>query len=234
MLALPHVREDGMNIVVTGGSRGIGLELVRLALAKENKVLAVARRPKDSPGLSALQGEFGNNLQVVAADFADFNAPSQVTGGLSDWGHVDVLFNNAGILRQGVTPEDFMQSFQVNSVAPFLMTKALTPWLKKSRAAKVVNITSLMGSIEDNKSGGYYAYRASKAALNMINKSLALDLDWLTSIVAHPGWVKTEMGGSAAPLSPAESALGIWNLCESVSLKQSGRFYDYRGKELPW
>lgn len=223
-----------MNVVITGASRGIGLELCRLALEKGHTVMAIARKPKDSAGLNDLFVKFGENLHVVAADLQDTAAASVVTKELKGWDRVDLLINNAGVLRQGITPEDFMQSFQVNSVTPFLMIKALTPWLKKSASAKVANVTSLMSSVSDNKSGGYYAYRASKAALNMINKSLSRDLDWLTTFVVHPGWVKTEMGGTGAPVEPADSAKGIWQVMEKSGLAQSGRFFNFTGEELPW
>ena len=91
-----------------------------------------------------------------------------------------------------------------------------------------------MGSIDDNSSGGYYAYRSSKAALNMLNKSLAMDNPWLTTIVVHPGWVKTDMGGSQAPLTVEESTEGIWKLIKSKGPADSGKFFDYRGQILKW
>src|SRR5262249_2933625 len=122
----------------------------------------------------------------------------------------------------------------VNSVVPFEMTQALLPYLKKSKQPKVIHITSLMGSIEDNSSGGYYAYRASKAALNMINKSLTRDHSWLTSVVMHPGWVQTDMGGPQAPTSTRDSAQGIWQVINGLGSEKSGHFYDFKGKELPW
>lgn len=223
-----------MNIVVTGASRGIGLELTRLALGQGNKVLAVARKPTESDGLKALKKEFGSDLSSVAADLSDLSASDLVATELKNWGHVDVLINNAGILRQGIAMEDFLESYKVNSVAPFLMVKALAPWLKKSPNAKAASITSLMGSISDNKSGSYYAYRSSKSALNMLNKSLSIDFDWLTALVIHPGWVKTEMGGAGAPVDPIDSAKGIWKVIDRSGPTESGRFFNYTGKELPW
>lgn len=223
-----------MNVVVTGASRGIGLELTRLGLENDGRVLAVARKPEESKGLQDLSKKFPGQLQLVSADLLKDGAAHSVAAQLEDWPHVDILFNNAGILRQGTAVDDFMQSFLVNSVSPFLMTQALLPWLKKSRAPRVVNITSLMGSVQDNASGGYYAYRSSKAALNMINKSLSQDHDWLTTIVMHPGWVKTDMGGAGAPTEARESAMGIWKVTAGVTRDASGRFFDFRGKELPW
>lgn len=223
-----------MNVIITGTSRGIGLELTRQALEMGWKVLAVARKPNESKGLNDLAGQYGARLQTAQADFADSAAASKITQALESWPHVDLLINNAGILRQGITGEDFAQSFQINSVAPFLVTKAVVPWLKKSADPKVTHVTSLMGSIADNGSGGYYAYRASKAALNMLNKSLSLDLSWLTSIVIHPGWVKTDMGGAGAPVEPSDSARGILKVISQSSRSESGHFYNYNGTELPW
>ena len=178
--------------------------------------------------------ELSGQVKVVETDVTAVDATEQILRAAKDWDHVDVLINNAGIMTEGETMDDFLTSFQINSVAPFLITKALLPLLKKSKSPKVVNITSLMGSIADNGSGGYYAYRASKAALNMINKSLADDFRWLTTVVVHPGWVKTAMGGPNALVETLESASGIWTVIDGLTLDQSGHFYDYLGKELPW
>lgn len=223
-----------MNVVITGASRGIGLELTRQLLEGGAHVLAVARQPKQSRGLLELANLFGERLRPVQADFIDGSATARVTQALEGWSRVDILINNAGILRQGITVDDFAQSFQVNTITPFLMTKALVPWLKKSAQPKVAQVTSLMGSISDNGSGGYYAYRASKAALNMLNKSLSLDLNWLTAIVVHPGWVKTDMGGAGAPVEPSDSARGILKVIAGCDRAQTGKFFSYNGNELPW
>jgi len=127
-----------------------------------------------------------------------------------------------------------MQSYQINTIAPFLMTKELLPLLKKSKAAKAVHVTSKMGSIDDNTSGGYYGYRSSKSALNMINKSLSIDNPWLSTIVIHPGWVKTDMGGSGAAVEVADSASGIWKVINNLTTKDSGQFFDFTGKKINW
>lgn len=223
-----------MNVVITGASRGIGLELTRIALANKYRVLAAARSPMKSKELVALKEKYPQALDLVTADLANDSGVDSIVQALKSWNGVDILVNNAGIMRQGEKAEDFMESFRVNSVAPFLLTKALLPLLKKGRAPRVVNITSLMGSVADNKSGGYYAYRSSKSALNMINKSLTQDHEWLTAIVVHPGWVKTDMGGAQAPTEPEESAQGIWSVISGTTSAQSGKFFDFRGQELPW
>jgi NAD(P)-dependent dehydrogenase (short-subunit alcohol dehydrogenase family) len=224
-----------MNVVITGASRGIGLELTRQALQRGDQVMAVARQPERSKPLQDLRRSHQRQLEIFTADLSYPESPGKILLGTERWmGHVDVLINNAGILKQGEVMRDFVESFQINAVMPFMVTRALVPLLKKSQAPRVVNITSKMGSIADNASGGYYAYRASKAALNMINKSISIDNPWLTSVVVHPGWVKTDMGGSGATLSVTESAQGIWALALELQPKQTGHFYDYQSKEIPW
>lgn len=223
-----------MNIVITGTSRGIGLEMTHLALNAGHNVLAVARSPEKSKGLLKLKGDYKDKLEIVTADVADEDACETIAAMAKDLGNVDILVNNAGIMRPGFTRKDFMETFLVNSVAPFELTQALLPLLKKSKAPKVAHITSLMGSIQDNGSGGYYTYRSSKTALNMINMSLSKDNPWLTTVVLHPGWVQTDMGGSNAPTSIEESAKGLWKVIEGVGPAKTGHFFDFKGKELPW
>ncbi|MGE0762246.1 MAG: SDR family oxidoreductase [Bdellovibrionales bacterium] len=223
-----------MNLIVTGASRGIGLELVAQALQNKHQVLAVVRSLKKSPELEALMKKHGDLLQTCEVDVTDPEAPAKLIAAAGQWPQVDLLINNAGVFNQGETQNDLMASFQVNTIAPFLLTKELLPLLKKSKAAKVVHLTSKMGSIDDNTSGGYYAYRSSKAALNMINKSFSIDNPWLATVVIHPGWVKTDMGGSGAPTEISESASGIWQVISKLQTKDSGRFFDFKGQNLPW
>jgi len=223
-----------MKIVITGVSRGIGLELTRAALAAGHEVLAVARQPESSVELTGLQGQYGDRLKVLAADLKDAGAASRIAAATAGWNAVDLLLNNAGILRNTDTREDFIDTFAVNTIAPFELTQALLPQLRKSAHARVVHVSSKMGSIADNGYGGHYSYRASKAALNMINMSLARDHDWLTAVVIHPGWVKTSLGGPDAPTSVEESAQGVWRVASGLKPKDSGRFYDYQGNQLPW
>jgi len=223
-----------MNIVITGTSRGIGLELTTLALAKSHHVIAVVRHPEKSEALQALKKKYQGHLQFCEVDLRSENLTQELKNKTTSWSHIDILINNAGVFRKDETLNDFIESFQVNSVVPFFVTKALLPLLKKSTEPKVAHITSLMGSIQDNNSGGYYSYRSSKAALNMINKSLTIDHPELCSIVIHPGWVQTDMGGQQAPLKPKDSAEGIWSVIETSNKAQSGQFFDYSGKQLPW
>jgi NAD(P)-dependent dehydrogenase (short-subunit alcohol dehydrogenase family) len=223
-----------MNVVITGTSKGIGLELTKQALEKGYKVLALARKPHESSGLVELQKKHSSLLELAALDVADRDASDRMKDLTKKFSSIDILINNAGIYRGDDTAEEFLESFRVNSVAPLFMTRSLFSKLKESATPKVCHITSLMGSITDNDSGGSYSYRASKAALNMINKSLSRNEAWLTAIVVHPGWVKTDMGGAAAPTEVHESGSGIWKVIEKVKPTDSGSFYDFEGDSLPW
>lgn len=223
-----------MNVVITGASRGIGLELTRQLLEHGDEVVALARRPSASANLAALKDKFGGRLLLVDVNLKDPDMQERVVAAVQSWPAVDLLINNAGILLQGERLEDFLESFHVNSVLPFYLTQALLPKLRASQRPRVVQLTSKMGSIADNASGGHCAYRASKTALNMLNMCLARDNSWLTTIVIHPGWVKTDMGGTAAPVEPADSAAGILRVAMELKPAQSGQFFDYQGKPLPW
>lgn len=223
-----------MKVVITGTSRGIGLALARRVLEAEHELLAVARQPQHSPALMELASQHAGRISLHAADLRDPHAAASIASAAATWDAVDVLVNNAGILLQGDGPEDFAASFRINSVAPLEVTRALLPLLKASANPRAAHITSKMGSIADNKSGGHHAYRASKAALNAINKSLSLDHPWLPMVVIHPGWVRTDMGGEGAPVAPEDSAAGIWRIVEGLTREDSGAFFDYQGNALPW
>jgi NAD(P)-dependent dehydrogenase (short-subunit alcohol dehydrogenase family) len=221
-----------MNVFITGASKGIGLELTGKVLSAGHSVFAVARAP--GPALTKLQKEFAGKLTVYKADLRNEKAIEKIADALENWPQLDLLINNAGIYPEAAKVEDFLECFHVNSIIPFLLSKALLPKLRKGHEPKLVQITSLMGSIADNGSGGSYAYRASKSALNMLNKCLAVENSWLTAVVIHPGWVQTDMGGKGAPLTVEISVNGIWRVTQALKPEDSGKFLDYTGKFLPW
>lgn len=221
------------NIVITGTSQGIGLELVKKALQEGHKVLAVARPSTHLQELKSLVDSHVANLHILEVDLKDSDANDKISAATDSWDSIDVLINNAGIYRPDETRENFLETFETNSVIPFFLTKSLVPKLKKSSAPKAVFISSLMGSIQDNTSGGSHSYRASKSALNMIVKGLSVEERKIGFLLLHPGWVKTNMGGDNAPLSPVDSARGLWK--QISDLKEGALQYkDYQGNILPW
>jgi NAD(P)-dependent dehydrogenase (short-subunit alcohol dehydrogenase family) len=228
-----------MTFLVTGAGRGIGLELCLFALESGHNVMAIVRDPNNARNLSAARKEYGDKLLILKGDVTSDEDLKRLASEVGDRA-IDILINNAGVLLddgvsfEELSREDLQQTFLVNTFAPLMVTQTFLPMLKKSSAAKLVNITSMMGSVADNKSGGYYAYRMSKAALNMFNKSFSVDHPAIVAMVLHPGWVRTEMGGAQAPVLPRESARGLFKLILESGKTHSGRFFDYTGKELPW
>lgn len=227
------------NYVVTGTSRGLGLEMTRQLLDAGHTVHALARVPSESFQLIELKEKHTNNLFIYPVDVTSDHQVEAFIRDLPKDTVIDILINNAGVYGD---PSDFEKlslekvesTFSNNAVAPMRMTRALLKYLKRSETPKVIQITSLMGSIHDNASGGHYAYRMSKAALNMFNKSFSVDYPKIVSLVLHPGWVRTDMGGAAAPIGPATSAAGLLQLIEDATLNDTGKFFAYDGDELGW
>jgi NAD(P)-dependent dehydrogenase (short-subunit alcohol dehydrogenase family) len=222
------------HIVITGASRGIGLGLAEISLGEGHRVAAFSRNPKDSKELLQLKEKFPESLELYSVDVSSEDAAKSMRVALSQWEKIDLLFNNAGVAVSEDNQQAFVESFKTNSIAPYLVIQALKDLLKKSSFPKVINTSSLMGSIADNSSGGSVVYRSSKSALNMIVKCLSLDHPEITSIVLHPGWVNTQMGGSGAPTEVRESCEGIWRLQKKIKKSDSGQFFDFKSRSLPW
>lgn len=229
-----NAEEAAMTALVTGANRGIGLELVKQLKAQGHQVIGTARKPAQATELQALGARV---LQLDVTDGASVTAMADALEGQP----IDLLINNAGI--GGHTADSFEDTefdqigltFDVNSLGPMRVTQALLPNVLASKQKKVVHISSIMGSIETNQ-GGYYGYRASKTALNMLNKSLALELQdrGVTAVVLHPGWVKTRMGGPGAAITTDVSVTGLLTVIAGLGTADTGRFLDYQGNELPW
>lgn len=219
--------------LITGANRGIGLELTRGLLARGAHVLAVVR--KSSAELDALACP---QLQVVdGIDVTDTAAPAKVQQAVGKR-PLSLLIANAGILRgsslQQLDEENIREQFAVNALAPLRLVSSLAPQLESG--AKVALITSRMGCIADNSSGGSYGYRMSKAALNAAGKSLAVDLRPRNIAVGllHPGWVQTEMTGSTGHLSASESADLLLQRIDELDLDSSGQVVHANGELLPY
>lgn len=233
-------------VVITGANRGIGLELTKQLVRKKYKVIATCRKPEKAEELRKIKKQNEEYIDIIQLDVTDKESREKAVEEIEKiTSKVDVLINNAGIIAGGTRrnipfgelyKEDFVKVFKTNSIAPVLLTEKLFNLLQKAEKPRVVNISSQMGSITLKSYGGEYSYSASKAALNMFTKLMANDLRSQNIIVIsmHPGWVKTDMGGPAAPITPEESAKGIINVIEKLSLPDSGKFFDYLGHELPW
>ena len=228
------------NVFITGANRGIGLELTRQYLAAGEKVFASARDPSIE-SLSRLTERYPDNLKIVMLDVTDERNIQTVAGSLESTS-IDLLINNAGLFHSkhedfsSLNPDTWIEEFRVNSIAPFLVTRALKSNLANANSSVVGMISSKMGSMGDNQSGGSYSYRSSKAALNAVSVSLANDLSDLDiSVVAlHPGWVQTDMGGPNGLIDVETSATGLKAILDKAGKAESGKFYDYSGKQLPW
>ena len=226
--------------LITGANRGLGLEFVRQLLARGDGVTACCREPDAAKALQELAGSTGDRLKPQALDVADADSiaalPRQLTG------PVDVLINNAGVAageeKFGTFDAATMaRVLQVNSIAPMLLTQAVTPLLEKGTRPKVVCITSILGSITQADGLNFgLSYGMSKAALNMGVKKVASELRrrGVAIIALHPGWVQTDMGGANATLQPAESIRGMLAVIDKLTTEDNGRYLTYEGKELPW
>lgn len=219
--------------LVTGANRGIGLALCKHLAGRGDKVIAACR--ESSPELDALGVHVETGVEVSDPGSVERLAAA-LEGKPIDW-----LINNAGVLRRdtlgginGEALDDVYLQFRVNTVGPLLVTQALLGNLQPG--SKVGIVTSRMGSVGDNTSGGYYGYRISKAAVNAAGKSLAMDLKDRGIAVAllHPGFVRTEMVGGSGDVEPEEAAAGLIARLDELDMERSGGFWHAKGQELPW
>ncbi|WP_020405353.1 SDR family oxidoreductase [Hahella ganghwensis] len=218
------------HVVITGANRGIGLEFARQFIARGDQVTALCRQA--SPALKEL------NVKIIeGVDVGHDDCIASIRHALEDQS-VDILVNNAGVLHhESLENPDWnhmRQQFEINTLGPLRVTSALLPNLHSG--AKVALITSRMGSVEDNTSGGYYGYRTSKAGLNAIGKSMAIDLRTKGVVVAllHPGYVATEMTGLSGDITPDVSAGRLIQRIDEMTLDNSGDFRHSNGDKLPW
>jgi len=216
--------------VVTGANRGIGLELARQLHARGHAVAAICRHR--SPALDA--------LGVRVEDDCDVTLPAAWSRLAKQFAHddIDLLVDNAGIAVpdeiESADPAQVRRQFETNAFAPLFLTRALLPRMRAG--AKIALITSRMGSMGDNRSGGYYGYRMSKAALNAVGVSLAHDLRsrGIAVVILHPGAVRTEMTGNQGMLDAAEAVRGLLQRIDELTLERTGQFLHMNGQELPW
>ena len=225
-------------VLITGANRGIGLELTRRLLGSGRRVIATCRQPERADSLADLRAN--QRLQVLPLEVTSAESVDHLRTQLKD-ATVDVLINNAGIMggdRQSIADMDYaawVEAFEVNTLAPFRLITALRDQLRRFDRPRAITLSSQMGSL-NRKSTGAHAYRSSKAAVNKVMQVLSVELEADNIIVCpvHPGWVRTDMGGSAADISVEESAEGLIRLIDGLTMEHTGRFWTWEGKEHPW
>ena len=225
-------------IVITGANRGLGLEFCKQYLAEGHKVYACCRSPESAGELLKLKQKAGDRLETIPLDVINAAQLTNLKHTLQSE-RVDLLINNAGVYGERlsfgeVTEQEWMKVLQINTVAPLLVVQELVDLIATD--GKILLMTSKMGSIEDNTSGGSYIYRSSKAALNAVGKSLANDLSGrgISVAICHPGWVQTDMGGPNGLINTETSISGLRRVMEQLGLDSSGQFFNYDGSVLPW
>lgn len=225
--------------VVTGANRGIGLALTSALLHQGATVHAGVRRPNAADALQALGETASQKLHIHAVDVSSDSAVQSFVRALPG-GPLHLLINNAGVnLDGGHSPADLpsqvlLDTLNCNTAGPLRMVQALLPKLRATPHARVANISSVMGSLAQNSSGGVLAYRTSKTALNMVTQCLALSEQDVIFLSMHPGWVQTEMGGRGAQVTPEDSAAGLLTQMAKASAKDSGTFVRFDGVRAPW
>ncbi|KAL1490886.1 hypothetical protein ABEB36_011565 [Hypothenemus hampei] len=241
------------SILITGCNRGLGLGLVRqiiekTASSRPRNVIATCRDVNKAAELQEIAKKHPN-VHILKLDIRNteqFEGFVEEVEAIVGPAGLNILFNNAGYAPKStrinsVKAEQLAETFTTNTIGPIMLTKALLPLLKraandKNKISAIVNMTSILGSIASNTDGGLYPYRCSKAAVNMATKSLSVDLknDGIIVTCIHPGWVKTDMGGSNAPMDVDVSCTGLLNFIDNLSKEQNGKFFQWDGKELPW
>ena len=230
-----HHEKSPKTILITGANRGLGLEFARQYAKAGWKVIGTARKPAEATDLADL------GARVMQLDVADGESVAKLAAALEDQ-PIDLLINNAGMAnRDGMDFETLSfdgveRVLAVNTIGPMRVTRALLPNLRLGEAKQIVHISSGLGSIEENTDGGFYGYRESKAALNMFNRSLAVNLkdEGFTCVVMSPGWVRTDMGGPEANLSPEESITGMKKVIGGLTIEDTGTFQSWDGNDRAW
>ncbi len=230
-----------LTVIVTGSNRGIGLEYAKQYAKDGARVYACCRRPEKAGELLALAQANSDRVTVHPLEVTNDGQIAALKAVVGD-APVDILINNAGVY--GADDQDlgacdeskWLETFRINTIAPYKMIATFADNVARSRKKTIVGMTSKMGSMDDNSSGGYYIYRSSKAALNAVLKSAAVDLQPREIIVLtlHPGWVKTAMGGPGALITTTRSVTNLRKIIDNATVADSGKFFQHDGAEVPW
>ena len=229
---------SNQTVLITGANRGLGLEFTKQYALDGWHVLACCREPESATALQALATQHAN-IQMHRLDVSDFAAITALSEVLKD-SAIDVFINNAGIYPKSnvndTNEADWLAAFKINTIAPMKMAEAFKPQLSRSQLKKLVTLSSKMGSVDDNSGGGSYIYRSSKCAVNMVMKSLSIDLQTsgIAVLTLHPGWVQTDMGGPNGLIDAPTSVTGMRKVIADLSLATTGQFIAYDGKSVAW
>ena len=227
--------------LITGANRGLGLEFARQYFADGWRVYAACRDPASASKLRRLADGSDDRLRILAMEVTD---PASIHAAATqlDGQAIDLLLNNAGIIGPrgqtigNIDYEAWANVLAVNTMGPMRVSEAFVEHVARSEQKLIVTLTSGMGSIADNTSGGSILYRSSKAAVNMVMRSLAIDLAprGIICVVINPGWVRTDMGGTNATLDPSESISRMRRVIATLGPELSGKFFNHTGSEYPW
>lgn len=229
-------------ILVTGANRGIGIEFVRQYLARGDNVFACCRNPDSASDLNRLKEDCPNRLNIFRLDLEKTDLFVKAKKEISKFtDSLDILINNAAIYIKNeelhtLDESEMLTAFRINSIGPVFLARSFLDLLEKGREPKIVNISSQMGSLQNRTTGGDYSYCSSKAALNMLTRSMAYDVRYrgIIAAVVHPGWVKTDMGGANAMIDASESVYDMIKLIDRLELKDTSKFFTRDGRIHPW
>ena len=223
------------NILITGANRGIGLKFAEI-LSANNNIYATARDITNADDLKKF-----DNTELLELNLLNKDSIKSFCSELKDI-PLDLIINNAGIFQDEqmeetiLDPELWLDEIMINAIGPVVLSQKLKENIMSGNDKKIIFISSQMGSIDDNYSGGYYFYRTSKSALNSAAKSLSIDwkADGIAVLMLHPGWVRTDMGGSNAKLDIDTSVRKMLDVINSLDISKTGAFLNYEGKKLEW
>ncbi|NNF17547.1 MAG: SDR family oxidoreductase [Gammaproteobacteria bacterium] len=227
--------------LITGSNRGIGLEFVKQYVADGWQVFATCRNPDSATQLHDVAEQSGGSVQVLAMDTGDSASVAAAAMQLEDEA-IDLLLNNAGVMGASgqtfgnVDYDTWTKVLNVNTMGPLRVAEAFIEQVARSERKLMVTVTSAMGSIADNTSGGSIVYRSSKAAVNMVMRSAAIDIAALgiCCVVVHPGWVLTDMGGPNALMTVPDSVTKLRKVIAKLGPEHTGKFFNYTGEEFAW
>lgn len=227
-------------VLITGANRGIGFELAKRFTADQWTVYACCRNPREAEALAALKTEGAGAVEILPLDVVDPRSIDQLKRAVGDTS-IDLLINNAGIYATGnaclsnLDGEEWLASFAVNTIAPFLIAKTFLSNLKMADNGHIVTLSSQMGALSRERRENY-AYCSSKAALNKASRMLAMELEptGVAVTLIHPGWVQTDMGGPGADLTPEEAVEDVYRLIRDLTMADNGRFLTWKGEDHPW